>query len=88
MPRSDDDAPAYLDDVHQDIAEFAARHLDEDEREDFVDSLLERKGYQRQSIWAAPEPEGGQGKRPLVKPSGQGGQGKSGKPSYFGSKTR
>ena len=31
----------YLDEVHQDIAEFAARHLDEDEVDDFVDQLLD-----------------------------------------------
>jgi hypothetical protein len=94
VPRQDDDLPAYIDEIHQDIAEFAARHLDEDERDDFVDQLLERKGYQRQSIWAPPEPDGagdGGGKRPLVKPAAKGqgqGQGRQGggRGSYFGGK--
>jgi restriction endonuclease Mrr len=93
MARADDpEVPAYIDEIHQDIAEFAARHLDPEEIDDFVDQLLERKGYQRQSIWAAPEPDGGgQGRRPLVKPAGQSGQrtgqrqaSGQGRGSYFG----
>jgi hypothetical protein len=97
MTRADDvDLPAYIDEIHQDIAEFAARHLDPEEVDDFVDQLLERKGYQRQSIWAAPEPDGGQGgRKPLVKPASQRqpagqrqGQGQQ-RGSYFGgSKSR
>jgi restriction endonuclease Mrr len=91
MTRSDEDLPAYIDEIHQDIAEFAARHLDPEEVDDFVDQLLERKGYQRQSIWAPPEPDSGQGggRKPLVKPAaqrqGQGGQRQGqGRGSYFG----
>jgi hypothetical protein len=71
----------FLDDIHQDIAEFADRHLEEDEREAFVDALLERKGYVRQSTWAPPEPSqgGGGGRQPLLRQGGGqrgGGQGK------------
>ena len=96
MPRQDDDGPAYIDEVHQDIAEFAARHLDEDEWDDFVDQLLERKGYQRNTVttWAPPEPDsGGGGRKPLVKPAagkaqGQGSRQGGGRGSYFGGKTR
>jgi hypothetical protein len=95
MARNDDpELPAYIDEIHQEIAEFAARHLDEDEVDDFVDGLLERKGYQRQSIWAPPAADqGGQGgRKPLVKPAGQrqggqrgGGQGgQQRRGSYFG----
>lgn len=83
-----EDLPEYIDETHQRIAEFAAEFLEDDERDDFVDGLLERHGYQRVSKWAAPDPAGGSGggRRPLVKPrSGQGqggGQRRSG--SYFG----
>jgi hypothetical protein len=81
----DPDLPEYLDDMHQRIAEFASEFLEEDEREDFVDGLLERHGYTRQSIWAPPEPAQGGGRKPLVKPrTGQGqGQGQK-RGSYFG----
>lgn len=84
---AEDDAPSYIDEIHQDIAEFASRHLEEDERDDFVDSLLERKGYQRMSHWAAPEQQpggGGGGKKPLVprKTAAGGGGGKRG---FYGS---
>lgn len=91
--RDEGEAPVYIDEIHQDIAEFAARHLEEDERDDFVDQLLERKGYQRQSIWAAPEPEQGGGqRRPLVKPAtqrqGQGSRQGGSRGGYFGGKSR
>lgn len=67
--------PVYLDEHHQAIAEFAAAYLDEEERESFVDNLLERRGYQRISTWAAPETDpagGGPGGRPALL-RGQGG---------------
>lgn len=63
--------PSYLDETHQRIAEFANDFLEEDERDDFIDSLLERHGYQKQATWAPPPPQqGGNGRRPLVKPAG------------------
>lgn len=81
-----EDLPEYLDEVHQDIAEFAARHLEDDERDEFIDQLLERKGYQRQSIWAPPEPDsGGGGRKPLVKNKPASGQRQR---SYFGGNKR
>ena len=58
--------PAYLDEHHQRISEFAADYFDdEEERESFVDTLLERRGYQRQASWALPpEPDPAAGGRP------------------------
>lgn len=50
-------AEGFLDEVHQEIVEFAERHFeDEEERQGFVDTLLERKGYKRASVWTPPEP--------------------------------
>lgn len=57
--------PQYLDEHHQRISEFAAEYFDDDEeREAFVDTLLERRGYQRTTGWsppAEPDPQGGGG---------------------------
>lgn len=77
MPADGGDLPEYIDETHQRIAEFASEFLDDDERDDFVDGLLERHGYQRVSKWAAPDPGGGApgGRKPLVKPRATGGQG-------------
>lgn len=76
MGQQGGDAPQYLDDTHRAISEFAEAFLEEDERADFVDGLLERHGYQRQSTWAPPEPQqGGQGGRSqLLKQRPAGGQ--------------
>lgn len=47
--------PSYLDEHHQRISEFAADYFDDDEeREAFVDTLLERRGYQRTAGWSLP----------------------------------
>jgi hypothetical protein len=47
--------PQYLDPDHQRISEFAADYFDdEEERAAFVDTLLERRGYQRTSGWSLP----------------------------------
>lgn len=85
MPREQQPDPVqYIDDTHRAIAEFADAYLDEDERSDFVDSLLERHGYERMTAWAPPQPQGGPGggRGPLVRPAGQrprsGGQGAGG----------
>lgn len=64
-----DDNP-YVDEHHQRIHEFASDYLDEDERDDFVDGLMERRGYQRQHHWVAPEEDEGQGsggRKPVLK---------------------
>jgi len=80
------DEPSYVDEHHERISQFADDYLDDDEREDFVNSLMERRGYQRGTHWLAPEPDGGQGGRqPLVRDrqaQGGGGQGGRSKP-YF-----
>ena len=65
-PRQPTHDPSYLDEHHQRISEFADEYFDDDEeRANFVDTLLERRGYQRTSGWAAPPPPdpngGGQG---------------------------
>jgi hypothetical protein len=66
------DQPQYIDETHQRIAEFAGEFLadDQEEHDAFIDGLLERRGYQRTSSWAPPEPQqGGQGQKPgLLKP--------------------
>lgn len=85
------DEPAFLDDDHAAIVSFADTYLDEDERQDFVDGLLERRGYTRTQSWAPPEPQqggGGQGGRaPLLKQQqrqgGQGGGGQRRRGAYF-----
>lgn len=74
MAAAGQDQPQYIDETHQRISEFAAEFLDDDEeREGFIDGLLERRGYQRMASWAPPEPQqGGAGQKPgLLKPKGQ-----------------
>lgn len=80
----------FIDDDHRVISEFAATYLDEEEQESFVDSLLERRGYQRVTSWAPPAPPdpaaGGQrpplvGKGGTPAARGQGGQGGGGQRS-------
>jgi len=57
--------PQYLDEHHQRISEFASEYFDDDEeREAFIDTLLERRGYQRTAGWSLP---------PDPDPQGQGG---------------
>ncbi len=60
--------PLYIDDDHQRISEFAADYFDDDERDEFVDTLMERRGYQRIQGWGppadpGPDPQGG-GRKP------------------------
>jgi len=51
------DGPHYIDEHHQRIAEFAGDYFDDDEeREAFVDTLMERRGYKRTTAWAVPDP--------------------------------
>jgi hypothetical protein len=55
--------PAYVDEDHQRIHEFAEDYFDDDEeRDEFVNTLMERRGYQRVSSWGPrtepdPDPE-------------------------------
>jgi len=73
----------YLDEIHQDLAEFADRHPDlwddDDQRAEWLDYAMERKGYQRATHWSVPEPapDGGQGGGRRSMPRG-GGQQRSG----------
>lgn len=90
-----EDPPSYIDDTHQRFCEFADEFLDEDEREEFVNQLLERHGYEQNTVttWTPPNPAarrggaagGGGGRQSLVKPrSGQGQGGGQRRGSYFG----
>lgn len=59
-----DEEPAYIDEDHQRISEFAQDYFDDDERDEFVDTLMERRGYQRIQGWGPPaeppaDPQGG-----------------------------
>jgi hypothetical protein len=50
--------PQYLDEHHQRISEFADEYFeDEEEREAFRDTLMERRGYARTSGWTLPPPD-------------------------------
>ena len=67
MPARSTHDPSYLDEHHQRITEFANDYFDDDEERDaFVDTLMERRGYQRTHSWAPPpeqEPPGPNGQR-------------------------
>lgn len=83
--------PQFIDEHHQAFVSFADSYLDEEEREEFIDSLMERHGYVRQQSWGPPEPQGGGqgggGRQSLLKPrpAGGGGQGggRRGRSPYF-----
>jgi len=66
----------FLDDTHAAFHAFAEQFLDEDERDDFIDSMMERHGYERTQHWAAPQQQqrGQGGRAPLLKGKGAGGQ--------------
>ena len=60
-PRQPTHDPQYLDEHHQRISEFGAEYFDDDEeRDEFVSTLMSRRGYQRneQRIveWLPPAP--------------------------------
>lgn len=48
------EAPEYIDEHHQRFVEFANEYIDEEDREPFIEGLLEKHGYQRVSHWAPP----------------------------------
>lgn len=73
MPPKAPQAPQYIDEHHQRISEFASEYFDdEEERQALIDTLLERRGYQRTTGWTAPAapdpnqqpPAGGNGAPP------------------------
>jgi hypothetical protein len=82
-PRQSAAQPQYLDEHHQRISEFAAEYFDDDEeREVFVDTIMERRGYQRTASWSLPpppDPAAGQGGDPAA----GAGPGKPRPPAYF-----
>ena len=68
--------PAYLDEHHQRISEFATDYFDDDdEREAFVGELMTRRGYKSRTRteWEPPDQD----------PKNGNGQGGSRKPAYF-----
>lgn len=77
----------YVDETHERISAFAEEFVEEDERESFVDAVLERRGYQRVAHWAPPEgTDQGAPKKPLLRPVKDAkGKGGTGGP-YFGRK--
>jgi hypothetical protein len=74
--------PAYLDEHHQRIAEFASDYFDDDdERDAFVNTLMERRGYTQTTGWALPQapdpdPASGGGGVPVPPPGPK-------RPAYF-----
>lgn len=75
------EGPSYLDEHHQRISEFANDYFDdEEEREAFVSTLMERKGYKRRQTtsWDPPDPAPAEG-------NGAGGGEPAGpkRPAYF-----
>ncbi len=69
------DERSFIDEIHQDIVEFAERHIDDDDRRyEFIDDFLEGKGYKKVSVWGPPE----EPKKPARTPSSGGGR-----KSYF-----
>lgn len=83
---------SFIDETHQAFVEFAERFLEEDERDEFVNGLLERHGYEKVEIvsWSPPAPPAGGsggGRQPLVRPrsGGSGGKGGAGKGYFRGS---
>jgi hypothetical protein len=68
----DQGGPLFVDDTHERIHGFAEEFLDEEEREEFVDGLLDRLGYVKVSSWGpAPAQQGGGQRAPLVRPRQQ-----------------
>jgi len=56
-PRQQSQAPSYLDEHHQRISEFADEYFDDDdERSDFVSTLMTRRGYKPKPSWDLPDP--------------------------------
>jgi hypothetical protein len=85
----------FIDDFHAAAHTMADElELDGEDRDAFIDGVMERKGYQRVTSWAPPEPAEGEGRgKPLVparrKPAarGQGGGGQGGQGGRQGSRS-
>ena len=79
-----DPGPSYIDEEHQRIAEFAEDFMDEDERDSFVDHLMERRGYQRIQSWGPrAEPPPDPDPEPPAPRGGRGGGGSGRRGGYF-----
>lgn len=61
--------PQYVDDDHAAIAAFAEAFLDEDERDSFVDHLMERRGYTRIQSWGPRDDSGDPDPDPEPRPA-------------------
>lgn len=49
-------SPEYVDEHHEAISTFAETYFDDpEEREAFVGTLMERRGYTRRAVWGPPE---------------------------------
>ncbi len=84
----------FIDAFHEAAHNMADElELDGEDRDEFIDGVMERKGYRRVTSWALPEDDEGQGgKKPLIPPrkkpraGAQGGQQQRRSP-YFGGKS-
>lgn len=48
----------FIDDFHRAVGDWVEHlGLDGEEREQFIDFCMEKKGYQRATTWNAPEPD-------------------------------
>lgn len=79
MPKQPTHDPSYLDEDHQRIVEFGHTYFDDDEERDaFIDTLMERRGYVRQNTWAPPPAPD-----PAQPPAGNGQPPAPQRPAYF-----
>ena len=71
-PKQTAAGPQYLDEHHQRISEFAGEYFDDDEeRDEFVKTLMSRRGYKPTTGWALPDqtsPNGDGGDPPPAAP--------------------
>jgi hypothetical protein len=77
MPKPTHD-PQFLDPDHEAIVTFADTYFDDDEeRESFIETLMDRRGYLRTTGWSAPVPA--EPEPPAAQPAAPG----PAKPKYF-----
>ncbi len=84
----------FIDEFHASVHAMAdSLELDGDDRDSFVNSAMERKGYRPVTTWELPEdPDDGKGRQSLIPPRKKAGGGGTGKQQparrspYFGGK--
>jgi len=82
----------FIDDFHASVHAMAdSLELDGEDRDNFVNSAMERKGYRPVTTWELPEdPDDGKGRQSLIPPRKKAAGGKPGqqqprgKSPYFG----